>query len=192
MLEERSITVLEAYFIMESLDSKHEITELTPPPLTPMQVILGVSDNKHYALDGGKAGYAMTFKRAGAYEIHHYLQPEDTKKVISGEMVGKTTNMRFVGTMAHLAKEFLDKGHSVRIAGRKDNGMFDHYKKVGTILAKRHNLIVSPVSEYKVPGSKNVSEFTISHHVGEGAIINFLMMRTNDATDENGYDIGEI
>jgi hypothetical protein len=62
--------------------------------------------------------------------------------------------------MFHHAKSLIDSGHSVRIVGHKDNGMFDHYHKIGKIISKRNGyLITEPRSHSETTNNIDSSEY---------------------------------
>jgi hypothetical protein len=108
-----------------------------------------VENYEEYELHDGRAhenspSKMTVYKRNGAYEIHHEIG--DGR---SGEMVstGKP-NPRFVATMFHHAKKLIDSGNSVRIVGHKENGMFDHYHRIGKALARKHGYVIGNVSSH--------------------------------------------
>lgn len=112
----------------------------------------GVTEHKVYSLDGGDSGYMHIFKRKDAYEIHHEISdPNNPGNMISGKMIGgKSPNTKFVGTMFNVAKRILNANKAVRIVGNHTNGMFDHYNRLATILAKRHNKVIKPPEKYSL------------------------------------------
>ena len=165
----------EYLLLAESFDKpydKEENNDISNDERKQIAKIHDVHDFREYHIktDDLKFKHRMTvFKQKGAYEIHHDITPiddNDDKRKISGEMVGNKPNPRYVATMLTHAKTLLDTGHSVRIVGHKDNGMFDHYHKIGKILAKKHNLHMSESSSYsdtsKNPKAKDFKEYTLT------------------------------
>jgi hypothetical protein len=71
-------------------------------------------------------------------------------------------NPRFVATMFHHAKGLMDQGHSVRIVGHNENGMFDHYHRIAKALARKHGYNVSTPTSYS-----NTSSSSDAHHFNE-------------------------
>ena len=134
-------------FLQESFDKPFEKTEnhISDEEREDIKHNSGVEDYREYHLhDGrenstGKHTMMTVYKRGHAYEIHHTLASGESGKIVS---TGKP-NPRFVATMLHHAKGLIDAGHAVRIVGRTDNGMFDHYHRIAKALARKHDYVVS-------------------------------------------------
>jgi len=157
----------EASALLESFDAPHEKKEIFPELDHEAMKAQGVTDHRTYELGGNpeKYGHLTSFKRNGAYEIHHAVGE------ISGEMIhSDKPNPKFVATMLHHAKGLLDQGHSVRIVGHKENGMFDHYRKIAKALARKHGYNVSAPTEYK-----HTSSSPEAHKFGEITVKKDLM-----------------
>lgn len=200
------ITVAEALFLMESLDSMYKIG----PPITidsgEYHHTHGITNHVRHDLDDTKSGYLHVWKRAGAYEIHHSLKgkTEDddiNMRGISGKWVpsGKT-NPKFVATMAHVAKTMLKNGRAVRIVGTDDkmpNGktMFHHYNKLSHIIAKKNGYAITQVGPYTLDSENNkgVSQLTISPIKEEyrNIISNMFLENTQMANESNDYHFGQ-
>jgi hypothetical protein len=137
--------ISEATVFLESFDAPHEKKEIFPKMDHEALKSAGVTDYHEYELGGDPKthGNLTSYKRKGAYEIHH-----DVRNV-SGEMLhSDKPNPRFVATMVHHAKGLIDQGHSVRIVGHKENGMFDHYHRIAKALARKNGYNVSTPTNY--------------------------------------------
>lgn len=147
-------------FLAESFDNPHTKTELHRNINHEyLKLNNGVTDYHEYELgnDATKHGVLISYKRNSAYEIHH------ERLGVSGKMtrnVDNQSNPRFVATMLQHAKELLDKGHSVRIVGHAENGMFSHYHRIAKALARKHGYFVStPVNHTNSSNSPVASEY---------------------------------
>lgn len=154
--------ILEATnFLQESFDSPHEKTEIFPNLNHEAMKHAGVSDYREYELGtDSKNGNLVSYKRKGSYEIHH------TVGDISGKMIhSDKPNPRFVATMLHHAKGLIDAGHSVRIVGPTETGMFDHYHRIAKALARKHGYVTSTPKSYANssdnPDAHKYSELTV-------------------------------
>lgn len=128
-----------------------------------------IEDYREYHIDvpDTKDKHRMTvYRRKGAYEIHHDIIKDGSNNSISGKMIGDKPNPRYIATMLHHAKHLLDNSHSVRIVGHKENGMFEHYHRIGKILAKKHNYNISEPISFKNTSNNDAAddfnEYTIS------------------------------
>lgn len=160
-------------FINESLDNPYKITEdktLTNSDRENIFKKTGTKDYREYNIDAPKFEnhhhVLSVYHRNGAYEIHHELEHPDTGVRSHSIMIGNKPNPRFVATMFHHAKSLIDDGHSVRIVGHKDNGMFDHYHRIGKALARRSDYkLTQPIDHSETTGndtSNLYKEFTVS------------------------------
>lgn len=173
-------------FLNESFDKPFDKTEvhISKEELDHIHKNGNIEHYKEYELDDGrnegKEKTLMTvYKRNGAYEIHHTIPGG-----ISGEIVSThKPNPRFVATMFHHAKSLIDDGHSVRIVGHKDNGMFDHYHRIGKALARKHGYVIGKVSSHTENSHSDVAHkyktFNVSK-LHESVIIN------------NGFKLGPL
>jgi hypothetical protein len=170
-------------FIDELFDKPFQRTEIpiSDQERADIKANHGVHDYREYELHDGTTPSTMTvYKRNHAYEIHH-THPSG----VSGEIIstGKP-NPRFVATMLHHAKELIDAGHAVRIVGRNDNGMFDHYHRIGKSLARKNDYVMSrPVSHENSSPSEDVhkfSEFLISKNIHECGNVSHFIIHNGD------------
>lgn len=182
--------------IVESLDSSYEISPAISYNITDAHKKVGIDSHKEYDLDNGDAGVLTIYHRNGAYEIHHHIKdPNNAKNTIQGQMIGNDKpNPKFVGTMYAIGKRIVDSGNALRIVGNHTNGMFDHYNRIATIIAKRNkDTKISPPKPYDYPGdeAKDYSEITISK-IGDnaGLMKESFRMVVNGRTKKNNYGLG--
>jgi hypothetical protein len=164
----------EAEIFLESFNSPYPKSKIHIPDdeLSDIYKNHNVSDYNEYELNDGQdsnedKSKMIVYKRGYSYEIHHVHASGESGKMIS---TGKP-NPRFVATMLHHAKGLIDAGHSVRIVGNEENGMFGHYHRIAKALARKHDFVLTrPVSHCK--SSSNLEahkfiEFEVSKKINE-------------------------
>ena len=189
-----ALTLIDSVILVESLDKPFHLGPAINNSVQQHHVDSGITDYREHDIEHCKEGRLTIFKRNRAYEIHHSDWDDDDSEK-SGEYLSRRSgaNPRFVATMGHVANTLLDKGHAVRIVGRVSNGMFERYRRLGVLLAKRHGRLVTNPQKYTVdhPDSEDLKEFTIHNYVGESPIFWIKSGLINNATFENNYYIGE-
>lgn len=190
------LSITEALLFMESLDSKYKIDNKQPVDSGLYDVEHKITDHHRYDLDGGEAGHLHVWKRNGAYEIHHSIgENEYCENGVSGKMIhSKDMNLKFVGTMLHVAKQLIDSGRTVCIAGfhSPENKMFSHYNKMANILAKKHGYVVSEPKPYDLdsPNAKDVKMIRIHKYKEDSGIPGLLKKgATLYRSEENNYGL---
>jgi hypothetical protein len=188
------LTLVDACLLVESMNKPFHIGPAINNEIQPHHIDNGITDYREHDIDHGREGRLTIFKRNRAYEIHRSdWGDNDTEQ--SGKFISNRSgpNPRFVATMGHVANNLLDKGHSVSIVDRVSNGMFDRYRRLGVLLAKRYGRLVTNSQRYTLdhPDSDDLKEFTIQNYVGESPIFLIKSGIVNNATYENDYHITE-
>ena len=165
------ITFKEYRIINELFDNPYNTREdksVTDEEREHIKSMHGIIDYREHNLvlpPGSPDQKIVSYKNAGAYEVHHKTSIGNGKFVSGVMMDSVKPNPRFVSTMFKHIKGHLDNGHSVRIAGFVDNGMFAHYHKIAKILAKKHNFVMGDTESYskysKNPDAHQLNSFTI-------------------------------
>lgn len=191
-----NLSITEALLFMESLDSMYELGDKEKYLDNEYNREHGITEHARYPLDGGKSGHLHVWKRNGAYEIHHSVgENEYGEGGISGKMIhSKDMNLKFVGTMLHVAKKIVDSGRTVCIAGfhTPENKMFNHYNKMANILAKKHGYVVSEPKAYDLDSlnSKDMKMIRIHKYVAESGVPGLLRMgATLYRNESNNYGL---
>lgn len=185
------LTLIDSIVLVESLDKPFHIGPSMNGVLEPHHIKSDISDYKEYELEHGKEGVLTVFKRKGSYEIHHSAPADENGVSKSGEFISTRNgaNPRFVATMGHVANSLIQKGHSVRVVGKVSNGMFDRYRRLGVILAKRYGKLVTPIQKYTTdhPDADDMKEFIIHGYIGESPVFWIKGARVNESNYDNDY-----
>ena len=74
-------------------------------------------------------------------------------------------------SMYKIGKKIVDSGHPLRLVGNHTNGMFDHYNRIATLIAKRNKdtkVSFPEVYDHPDKNAKNYSSVTVSK-IGKNA-----------------------
>lgn len=107
--------------------------------------------DKFKAYRSDKGDNIITFKKDGAYEIHHADENFVSGRIKSGEEQ-KKRNYTFVPTMFHIAKKFVDDGEKVRIiaTSNHDGGdLIGKYHSLANRVKDRYGFNVSDMFPHK-------------------------------------------
>lgn len=187
------IQINEDVFLVEVFDSSYKVDNRQEVEPEEYHKIHGITDHVRYDLDEGLEGHLHTWKRKGSYEIHHVVGENSNDPGSSGKwMPQKDVNVKFIGTMAGVAKRMIENGRSVRIVGNDTNGMFKHYVKIGAILSRQNGYVMSPSENYslKSPNSVGYKEFTIRKYKENSGIVETMNYSiTQSRVESNEYGI---
>ena len=187
------IQINEGVFLVEVFDSSYKVDNRQEVELVDYHKTHGITEHHRYDLDEGLEGHLHTWKRKGAYEIHHVVGETGDDPGSSGKWIPrKDVNVKFIGTMVGVAKRMIDHGRSVRIVGNDTNGMFKHYTKIGAILSRQHGYVMTPSENYslKSPNSTDYKEFTIRKYKENNGIVETMNYNiTQSRVESNGYGV---
>lgn len=145
--------------------------QIDKEPSAEAQSSIGISDMQVYHDSDGEK--YVKYKRAGAIELHHMSKDGESGKITNSTKF----NSKYIATMMNLITPDLKSGNTVRISAVNRDGMIDHYHRMAKVLAKKHQVSVTPLEKH--PTEENSMQFYIQPSVEEGLFMIQSMVRND-------------